>query len=176
MEPFRITRRDVEELSSSLRESREYLKSHAKGGQAKVPRGVFTQLMGSGETAAGAFVAGVVYGTFGDVLDKSPIPLDFAAWAVGQTVAYLEVFGDWSPHIARVADGPLAFFAGRTGVGIGTKLRAQQNPPRAPVAIAGEAPSEMLPMPRPLPLTEAELRARAQRVRAHAPNLEKPTP
>lgn len=172
MEPFRITRRDVDDLDASLKESREYLRDQAKTTDG--PKGLFAGSLRTAGVATGALAAGLAYGRYGDTLDRSPVPIDLAVGLVGHTLAYFDVLGDWSERVHDLSDGFIASFATKMGIGYGTSLRARHDPPLPPVTIAGRqavladprtgGQADRLIAPRmPSPLTEAEHAARAHR-------------
>lgn len=166
MEPFRITRRDVDDLDASLKEGRDYLRDQAK--REDGPKGLFAGSLRTAGVAAGAFAAGLAYGRYGDTLDKSPVPIDLAVGLVGHTLAYFDVLGDWSERVHDVSDGFIAEFMSKMGIGYGTSLRAKHDPPLPPVTIAGQPSTagqeqRLIAARMPSPLTEAEHAARAHR-------------
>lgn len=162
---LQITRRDIEEAHSYARDAMRQVQGMRGTGENVVGNVVKTL-----EVAAGATAVGVATGRFGPLhLAGNPLPLDLAA-AVGMHIlGFMGIAGAHASHLHNFADGVLAGYMTKFGVGFGTEMRAKAGKPALNlVDIAGEEkgrPGQLYGKRASQPLTESELAAMAQAVR-----------
>ena len=178
-----ITRRDIEEAHQYARDAmtrgsaRDYNK---KTGESRTVGGVIRQTMGVG---IGAFGVGVLTGRLGPLhIGGNPVPVDLVAGLgihLGTFLASAFFNIEAPKDFNNVADGVLAGYFTKFGVGVGTQLRAKANLPALNLtsiagtfdsnssvgAIGGRRPAELQGAPYKGPMTESELAAMAQAVR-----------
>jgi hypothetical protein len=175
---FQLSRRDVDAAYSYANRSMRRLRDPEKGEGS-----VLKKLATTGEVLAGAAIVGVASGRFGPLnIPGTPVPVDLA----GGVGAHLLAFWLDTPdamHLHNVANGILAGYVTKLGVGVGAKLRtkAGYSPFTLQDVTGAEEPMEPMMLAQPqfdivgrnvrtsgnsaAPLTEAELAALAQQVR-----------
>ena len=174
-----ISRRDIDEANRYARDamSRVSRDPGRYGGE-----GVGQRLTRTAEVALGAVGVGVLSGRFGPFnVNGTPVPMDLIAGVGLHLLSFMGLAGAASPHLSNVADGVLAGYLTKFGVGYG-KVWAQKAgvPPQTVVGAAygdrslGAHGNLHSGLPKALgipafvgaePLTSAELAAMAQAVR-----------
>jgi hypothetical protein len=160
-----ITRRDLDEAYTSMRDAHSYIQRYRQGGER-----VTGQLVQTLEVGAGALAVGVASGRFGALnIAGSPIPLDLAGGILGHALGFFGLAGKYGEHLHNFSDGVLAGYLTKWGIGFGTELRRKAGqPPVMTVAgtedIIGYAPAAQMGCGAE-PLTEAELASLAHSVR-----------
>ncbi len=170
-----ITRRDIEDAYSAASAARDHIKGISSKGES-----VAGQLIQTVEVNAGALAVGVACGRYGALhLKGSTIPLDLAAGVALHGAAFFGLAGRYGEHAHNFADGVLAAYTTKFGIGLGTKMRADKGLPPAMTVSGDDAPrmgydphAARGQMHRPAPhhvgadpLTEAELAAMAHSFR-----------
>lgn len=162
-----ITRRDIEEAHSYARDALRNVRGMSQAGENVV--GSVVQTL---EVAAGATAVGVLTGRFGPLhFAGNPIPLDLCTGVGMHLLAFMGIAGQHSPHLHNFADGILAGYLTKFGVGFGTEMRAKAGKPALNLTDisgdeVGRAPAQMYAGRGPVtPLSESELAAMAQAVR-----------
>lgn len=178
-----ITRRDVEDLYSRMRDSHEFIESRRDAGMKEKT----SRAIQSVETAAGAAGVGVLAGRLGTTsIGNTAIPLGLALGFAGHAAAFFGLTGVATPHVQSLADGAIAGWIALWGAGQGTQMRQKAGLPIGPItagvsstgcvgcgpsmppSMPGYAPRMMGPggfRPGARPLTEAELQAMSQNYR-----------
>jgi hypothetical protein len=129
-----ITRRDLDEAYSSMRDAHAYIGRYKAGGER-----ITGQLVQTVEVSAGALAVGVASGRFGalQIAGAAPIPLDLAGGLLGHALGFFGLAGRYSEHLHNFSDGVLAGYLTKWGIGFGTELRRKQGLPPA-MTVAGE--------------------------------------
>lgn len=158
---LQITRRDIEEAQTYARDAMRQVQGMRATGENVVGNIVKTL-----EVAAGATSVGVLTGRFGPLhLAGNPVPLDLAASVAMHILGFMGIAGQHAPHLHNFADGVMAGYLTKFGVGFGTEMRSKAGKPALNlVDIAGEEPSQLAGRA-VQPLSVAELTAMAQAVR-----------
>lgn len=165
-----MTRRDVADLYSSMRDQRTVLRSHTSGGKKESPLEI---ILRTAKVGFGSGLVGYIAGATGSAgIGGSAIPLGLTAAVVGHGLAMFDLVPG-GKHIHDLSDG---FFAGWTaiwGAGQGTLMRQKSGAPVGPIA-AGLVPQSQAQDPRTFaghnpnflpagvpqrPLSEADLEA-----------------
>jgi hypothetical protein len=171
---FQLSRRDVDAAYSYANRSMRRLRDPEKD-----EKSVLNKLLQTGEVLAGAAVVGVASGRFGPLnVAGTPIPLDLVGGVGGHLIAFW-LDGTASKHIHNVANGVLAGYVTKLGVGVGAKLRTKAG--LSPFTLQDVTGADPMLLAEPqidivgravglhktgaAPLTEAELAALAQQVR-----------
>lgn len=176
-----ITRRDIEDAYSAASAAHRHVQGIKGKGES-----VVGSLLQTVEVNAGALAIGVACGRYGALhLQGSSIPLDLAGGVFLHGMAFFGLAGRYGEHLHNVADGVLAAFTTKAGIGIGTEMRSKAGlPPAMTVSGSGNPqpqhpnhghhmhphhapPHQVGPAPHvgDEPLTEAELAAMAQSFR-----------
>lgn len=170
---LQLTRRDLADSWNAARNAHSFIQGYQKDGERVV--GQITQTL---EVSAGAVGVGILSGRFGALhLAGSPIPLDLAGGLLLHGAGFLGFAGKYGEHLHNFADGVLAGWLTKWGVGLGASMREGAGLPRVPVT-AGQLPSAPTHAPMTgassrtnhttgcgAPLTEAELAAMSHGVR-----------
>jgi hypothetical protein len=173
---LQITRRDIEDAYSAASAARDHVRGISSKGESVVGTVVRTALVN-----AGALGVGVACGRYGALhLQGSTIPLDLAGGVALHGVAFFGLAGRYGEHLHSLADGVLAAYTTKAGIGIGTEMRANKGlPPAMTVSGSGNVQPRMGAAPPSHqvatgtnglhvgnePLTEAELAAMAHSFR-----------
>jgi len=167
-----ITRRDIEDAYSAASAARDHVRGISAKGES-----VAGTLMKTVTVNAGALAVGVACGRYGALhLKGSTIPLDLAGGVLLHGAAFFGIAGRYGEHAHNFADGVLAAYTTKHGIGMGTKMRADKGlPPAMTVSgIDSEAPRMGYDIPHHVgnglhvgnePLTEAELAGMAHSFR-----------
>lgn len=134
-----ITRRDIEDAYSAASAARDHVKGISSKGES-----VAGQLIQTIEVNAGALAVGVACGRYGALhLKGSTIPLDLAAGVAIHGAAFFGLAGRYGEHAHNVADGVLAAYVTKFGIGLGTKMRADKGLPPAMTVSGDDEPARM---------------------------------
>jgi len=158
---IQITRRDVEDAFSHLRDMQSRLSRHSSSGEA-----IVGQVAQSVEVAAGALANGVLSGRFGNMyLGTTKVPVDLLVGLGAHGLAFFGLAGKQGEHLHNFADGFLAGYLTKLGAGLGSKWAAQSG--AAPHAFAGSGARARMGAGAPArqPLSESELASLAQAIR-----------
>ncbi len=170
-----ITRRDIEDAYSAASAAHRHVQGIKGKGES-----VVGQLVQTVEVQAGALAVGVACGRYGALhIQGSTIPLDLAAGVVIHGAAFFGLAGRYGEHAHNIADGVLAGYTTKFGIGLGTKMRTDKGLPPAMTVSGIDEPARMGYAPAPHhigtngvnhqvgndPLTEAELAAMAHSFR-----------
>jgi len=171
-----ITRRDIEEAHNYARDEMRSSRD-PDNGKSFADKPVVTTVL----VASGAAAVGVLTGRFGPLhFGGNPVPLDLAAAVAVHLAGFVGKsfgFGSVSPYLHHIADGALAGYVTKFGVGVGTEMRKKAGEKPLNLAdISGEdgrrSPAQLHEGNRMHetrrnkgPMTEAELAAMAQAVR-----------
>ena len=131
-----ITRRDLDDAYSSMRDAHSYISRYREGGER-----VTGQLVQTLEVGAGALAVGVASGRYGSlqIAGSAPIPLDLAGGIVGHALAFFGIAGKYSEHLHNFSDGVLAGYLTKWGIGFGTEMRRKAGLPPV-MTVAGDEP------------------------------------
>lgn len=158
-----ITRRDLDDAYSSMRDAHSYIQKYKAGGEQ-----VTGQLVQTLEVSAGALAVGVASGRFGALqIQGTPVPLDLAGGILGHALGFFGLAGKYSEHLHNFSDGVLAGYIAKWGIGFGTEMRRKANLPPV-TTVSGEmgpASAPQMGCGKAEPLTEAELAGLAHAVR-----------
>jgi hypothetical protein len=91
------------------------------------------------EVATIAAGFGYVQGRFGPK-KVGPIPLDLLLGGAGHIVGFMELAGEFTPHLHNLADGAIASFANTWGRGVGRDGRAKSGQPPLVTGSIGAMP------------------------------------
>lgn len=174
-----ITRRDIEDAYSAASAAHRHVQGIKDTGES-----VMGSIVQTVEVNAGALAVGVACGRYGALhLQGSTIPLDLAGGVIIHGAAFFGLAGRYSEHAHNFADGVLAAYTTKFGIGLGTEMRAKKGlAPAMTVSGSGNAQPRMGAAPpaqhhmhghhhKPVPhvgdepLTEAELAAMAHSFR-----------
>lgn len=165
-----ITRRDIEEASSYARDAMRFAKSNSSTGES-----VVGSVVQSLEVGIGAMGVGVLTGRFGPLhIGGNPIPLDLAAALALHLLGFMGLAGKHETHLHNFADGAMAGYLTKFGVGLGAKMRADAGKPALNLTdISGDNDGRRGPPPQMTrgnshakrPMSISELAAMAQGVR-----------
>lgn len=122
-----ITRRDIDDAYSAASAAHRHVQGLRGKGES-----VMGQVIQTVEVQAGALAIGVACGRYGALhLKGSSVPLDMAAGVALHGAAFFGLFGRHGEHAHNLADGVLAAYTTKVGIGIGTKMRADKGLPPA---------------------------------------------
>lgn len=162
-----ITRRDVEDAFSHLRDVHSRVSKHSSHGER-----IVGQVVQTVEVSAGALTNGVLSGRYGNMtLGQTKIPLDLVLALGGHGLALFGIAGKHAEHLHNFADGYLAGYLTKLGAGIGARWAQKQG--ASPHVFSGTSShhsfttshrSQFSGAAR-APLTEAELTSLAQAIR-----------
>ena len=161
--PLNITRRDIEEAHRYARDAMSRVRDVQDSGERVV--GQVTQTL---EISAGAIGMGILTGYFGPSLNLagSPVPLDLCIGVAGHLLGFAGIAGANANHLHNIADGVLASWMAKIGVGLGTDMRMnKQTKPSTGGYLGAAAVPAAFAGPSAAPLNESELAAMAQAVR-----------
>ena len=183
---MQMSRRDVEDLYSSMRDARQYIEAQ-RDPQRSRPS-MTDRLVRSAEVGAGAAGVGLLAGRLGTTqIGNTGIPMGLALSAAGHAVAVFGLAGRFDEHVSNLADGALAGWLTMWGAGQGRGMRERAGMPVGPITAGHDSmgavgcppeyyrqPAQMMPAnARPgewmlginggqeRPLTEAELQIMA---------------
>jgi hypothetical protein len=124
-----ITRRDIEDAHRYARDA------VGRVGASRGPGAVMGRVTRTAEVAAGAVGVGIASGYFGPLnIAGSPVPLDLAAGVATHLLAFAGIFGDGvGGHLHNLADGMVAGYMTKFGVGYGKSLAQKAGRPISPV-------------------------------------------
>ena len=174
-----ITRRDIEDAYSAASAAHRHVQGIKGKGES-----VAGSLVQTVEVNAGALAVGVACGRYGALhLQGSSIPLDLAGGVLIHGAAFFGLAGRYGEHAHNFADGVLAAYTTKFGIGLGTKMRADKGLPPAMTVSGSDQPQYRMGGQAPHqvgtnglhrtsgqhvgeePLTEAELAAMAHSFR-----------
>lgn len=168
-----ITRRDIEDAYSAASAAHRHVQGIKGKGES-----VAGTLMKTVTVNAGALAVGVACGRYGALhLKGSTIPLDLAGGVLLHGAAFFGIAGRYGEHAHNFADGVLAAYTTKFGIGLGTKMRADKGLPPAMTVSGSDGPDYRMGYEAPPqvgtnglhvgnePLTEAELAAMAHSFR-----------
>jgi len=122
-----ITRRDIEDAYSAASAAHRHVQGIKGKGES-----VAGSLVQTVEVNAGALAVGVACGRYGALhLQGSSIPLDLAGGVLIHGAAFFGLAGRYGEHAHNFADGVLAAYTTKFGIGLGTKMRADKGLPPA---------------------------------------------
>lgn len=164
---IQLTRRDLEQAYDQVASASRFARGHRAQGE-RIARHAIQGV----EVLAGAAASGFIAGRYGAphlMIGGTALPLDAAAGAGLHALAFFGLFGNYDEHVHNFANGVLAQYVARWGVGYGTHLREKAGLPRVAGTGRGSAPMTGAPAPAAMrggrgPLTAAELAA----IAAHA--------
>ncbi len=132
---LQITRRDIEDAYSAASAAHRHVQGIKGKGES-----VVGQLVQTVEVNAGALAVGVACGRYGALhLQGSTIPLDLAGGVALHGAAFFGLAGRYCEHVHNFADGVLAAYTTKFGIGLGTQMRADKGlPPAMTVSGLGE--------------------------------------
>lgn len=172
---IQLTRRDLEDAYAKVSSAHRTISGHASTGEKIAEAAIQTV-----EVFAGAAGMGVLVGRMGAPhvnLGGHTVPLDLAGGVGLHAAAFFGLFGRYGEHVHNLADGVMAQYATRWGVGYGTHLREKAGLPRIAGTSTGAAARPLPWQANPQatahrrapqgrgPLTEAELAGIASQMR-----------
>lgn len=113
--------------AQDYRQKYERLKVSHRGKLDKV-KDVSKVAVRTSEVAVVAAGFGYIQGRFGPK-KVGPIPLDLLLGGAGHIVGFMELAGEFTPHLHNLADGAIASFANTWGRGLGREGRAKAGQP-----------------------------------------------
>lgn len=130
-----MTRRDVQDLYSSMRDAQSYIHSRRDSGGMKkdMPKALFR----TAKVGAGSALVGYLAGRMGtaSVGPGAGVPLGLVAGFGGHLLSFFDILPSWlSPHVADVSDGAIAGWTTMWGAGQGTSARQAAGKPVGPIA------------------------------------------
>lgn len=161
-----LSRRDMGELYSSMRDSKRYIESARDAGKGSKGKDLAKLGIEAAEVAAGAVGVGWIAGRLGTTsIPGTSIPLGPSLAVAGFAASYFGVLGGFAEHVQNVSVGALAGWATMWGVGHGSNARVSAGQPATPIAVgalgAPSAPVQLHAPQRRSHLSEAELHALA---------------
>jgi hypothetical protein len=167
-----MSRRDIERLHDSMRDSHAYIQSARDGGGSS-GKSTTGKVLETLEVGAGAVGVGVLAGRLQTTsIGSTGVPLGLALGFAGHAAAFFDLAGKYGEHLHNVSNGAIAGWLAMWGAGQGMQMRQKANLPLGPItagnnALAGVAAPRALHAPSPAsrPLTEQELAVLAARMR-----------